>query len=155
MLTRRAALLSAAAAALLAATSGLAAAQSSVTLYGRVGGGILFGCRHRPDRDVVPAVAGTMGVELRRCNADFLVDRVARGLGLGENDYRWLEPAELAEQLRVTNPYGALYSPHCATIQPARLVRGLARWRRRSQAETSPPAPITSTPDAVLLMGMW
>lgn len=50
-----------------------------------------------------------------------------RGLGLGENDYRWLEPAELAEQLRVANPYGALFSPHCATIQPARLVRGLAR----------------------------
>jgi glycine/D-amino acid oxidase-like deaminating enzyme len=50
-----------------------------------------------------------------------------RSLGLGEDDYRWLEPAELAEQLRVANPYGALYSPHCATIQPARLVRGLAR----------------------------
>ena len=50
----------------------------------RVGGGILFGCRHRPDRDVIPAVAGTMGVELRRCNADFLVDRVARGLPLQE-----------------------------------------------------------------------
>jgi len=50
-----------------------------------------------------------------------------RGLGLGEDDYRWLEPTELAEQLRVANPYGALYSPHCATIQPAKLVRGLAR----------------------------
>src|SRR5690606_487310 len=53
--------------------------------------------------------------------------RHLRGLGLGEDDYRWLEPAELAEQLRVANPYGALYSPHCATLQPARLVRGLAR----------------------------
>ncbi|WP_313116247.1 NAD(P)/FAD-dependent oxidoreductase [Ectopseudomonas guguanensis] len=50
-----------------------------------------------------------------------------RELGLGEDDYRWLSPSELAAQLRVTNAYGALYSPHCATIQPARLVRGLAR----------------------------
>ncbi|HSX69842.1 MAG TPA: FAD-dependent oxidoreductase, partial [Pseudomonas sp.] len=50
-----------------------------------------------------------------------------RALGLGEDDYRWLPPAELAEQLRVANPYGALYSPHCATIQPAKLARGLAR----------------------------
>ena len=53
--------------------------------------------------------------------------RHLRGLGLGEDDYRWLEPTELAEQLRVAKPYGALYSPHCATLQPARLVRGLAR----------------------------
>lgn len=50
-----------------------------------------------------------------------------RELGLGEDDYRWLSPSELAAQLRVTNAYGALYSPHCATIQPAKLVRGLAR----------------------------
>lgn len=48
-------------------------------------------------------------------------------LGLGEADYRWLEPAELAGQVRMANAYGALYSPHCATIHPARLVRGLAR----------------------------
>ncbi len=50
-----------------------------------------------------------------------------RELGLGEDDYRWLAPSELAEQLRLANAYGALYSPHCATIDPAKLVRGLAR----------------------------
>lgn len=50
-----------------------------------------------------------------------------RELGLGEDDYRWLSPSELTAQLRVANAYGALYSPHCATIQPAKLVRGLAR----------------------------
>ncbi|MEX6502259.1 NAD(P)/FAD-dependent oxidoreductase [Pseudomonas zhanjiangensis] len=50
-----------------------------------------------------------------------------RQAGLGEDDYRWLEPAQLAEQLRIAGGLGALYSPHCATIQPARLARGLAR----------------------------
>lgn len=50
-----------------------------------------------------------------------------RALGLSEDDYRWLAPSELASQLRMANAYGALYSPHCATIQPAKLVRGLAR----------------------------
>lgn len=50
-----------------------------------------------------------------------------RALGLSEDDYRWLPPSELATQLRLANAYGALYSPHCATIQPAKLVRGLAR----------------------------
>ena len=54
-----------------------------------------------------------------------------RSAGLGEEDYRWLEPDELARQLRVNTPYGALYTPHCATIQPARLVRGLARCVER------------------------
>ncbi|MBB2497223.1 NAD(P)/FAD-dependent oxidoreductase [Aquipseudomonas ullengensis] len=47
--------------------------------------------------------------------------------GLSEQDYRWLSPSELAQQLRVANAYGAIYTPHCATIQPAKLVRGLAR----------------------------
>jgi len=47
--------------------------------------------------------------------------------GLNEADYRWLSPAELATQLRIAKPYGAIYTPHVATIHPARLVRGLAR----------------------------
>lgn len=50
-----------------------------------------------------------------------------RGLGLSEEDYRWLEPSQLEQHVRLNNAYGAVYSPHCATIHPARLVRGLAR----------------------------
>lgn len=50
-----------------------------------------------------------------------------RKQGLGEADYTWLSPQALREQLNVANAYGGLYSPHCATIQPAKLVRGLAR----------------------------
>lgn len=50
----------------------------------------------------------------------------ARAQGLGEDDYRWLDAQALREQLNVAGAYGALYSPHCATVQPARLVRGLA-----------------------------
>lgn len=49
-----------------------------------------------------------------------------RAHGHGEEDYRWLDVAELNQQLRLATPYGAVYSPHVATIQPARLVRGLA-----------------------------
>lgn len=47
--------------------------------------------------------------------------------GMTEDDYRWLGPEQLDGQLRVSNAYGAIYSPHTATIQPAKLVRGLAR----------------------------
>lgn len=47
--------------------------------------------------------------------------------GLGDADYHWLSPEQLGQQVRIANAYGAIYSPHCATIHPAKLVRGLAR----------------------------
>jgi glycine/D-amino acid oxidase-like deaminating enzyme len=50
-----------------------------------------------------------------------------RALGLDETDYRWLTPFDLGKQLQLSNAFGAIYTPHCATIQPAKLVRGLAR----------------------------
>ncbi len=51
--------------------------------------------------------------------------------GLSEADYRWLAPKELNQQLRIKGPLGAIHSPHCATIQPAKLVRGLAQAVQR------------------------
>lgn len=47
--------------------------------------------------------------------------------GLNEADYRWLSPEQLAGQIRIANPYGGIQATHCATIHPAKLVRGLAR----------------------------
>lgn len=47
--------------------------------------------------------------------------------GHDESDYVWLDRHALDAQLRIADAYGAIYSPHCATIQPARLVRGLAQ----------------------------
>ena len=47
--------------------------------------------------------------------------------GLNENDYRWLNPQQMAQQIRLAKPYGAIYAPHVATLHPAKLVRGLAR----------------------------
>ncbi|VVP97704.1 NAD(P)/FAD-dependent oxidoreductase [Pseudomonas fluorescens] len=51
--------------------------------------------------------------------------------GLTENDYRWLNPEQLAQQIRIAKPYGGIYAPHVATIHPAKLVRGLARTVER------------------------
>lgn len=47
--------------------------------------------------------------------------------GHGDADFRWLDVPALQQQLRLAGAYGAVYSPHVATIQPARLVRELAR----------------------------
>lgn len=49
------------------------------------------------------------------------------GQGLTDDDYRWLNPKQLAEQVRIAKPYGGIFASHVATIHPAKLVRGLAR----------------------------
>lgn len=49
-----------------------------------------------------------------------------RAWGLGEDHRRWMEPDELASRVRVAGALGAAFSPHCARVQPAALVRGLA-----------------------------
>lgn len=45
--------------------------------------------------------------------------------GHTEEDYRWLDAGELTQQVRMHKPYGAIFSPHCAVINPAQMVRGL------------------------------
>lgn len=50
----------------------------------------------------------------------------SRDYGIGEEDLAWIDGTELDAHGRVANAVGALYSPHCARIDPARLVRGLS-----------------------------
>jgi glycine/D-amino acid oxidase-like deaminating enzyme len=49
-----------------------------------------------------------------------------RRFGWGFDDLVLLEPQELAQRVNIANAVGAVWSPHGARIQPARLVRGLA-----------------------------
>jgi len=51
----------------------------------------------------------------------------ARENGVTEEDLRWIDADELDDLARVQGARGAAFSPHCARIHPARLVRGLAR----------------------------
>jgi len=46
--------------------------------------------------------------------------------GYSEADFKWIAQDQLKKSIAVNNAYGAIYSPHCATIQPAKLARGLA-----------------------------
>lgn len=52
--------------------------------------------------------------------------REEREWGAGP-DVRWLAADEVAERVAVADATGAVFTPHCAAIHPARLVRGLAR----------------------------
>jgi glycine/D-amino acid oxidase-like deaminating enzyme len=51
----------------------------------------------------------------------------ARAWGQTEEDYRLLSADEAGSIARASRVLGATYTPHCARIQPGRLVRGLAR----------------------------
>ena len=47
--------------------------------------------------------------------------------GLGD-DYTWLEPDAVTERLRISRCHGAVFTPHCAALHPARLARGSRTW---------------------------
>jgi glycine/D-amino acid oxidase-like deaminating enzyme len=55
----------------------------------------------------------------------------ARSFGFGADDLALLGAAEASARCGATNVLGATYTPHCAAIHPARLVRGLARAAER------------------------
>lgn len=46
--------------------------------------------------------------------------------GHTEDDFRWLEPDEADRVARSPRSLGAVFTPHCAAVHPAKLVRGLA-----------------------------
>lgn len=51
----------------------------------------------------------------------------ARAFGFGPADLRLLDRAEATQRLHASGVLGASYTEHCAAIQPAKLVRSLAR----------------------------
>ncbi|HEX7717573.1 MAG TPA: FAD-dependent oxidoreductase, partial [Marmoricola sp.] len=53
--------------------------------------------------------------------------RTARERGFGEDDLRLLDAGEARALLAASGVTGGLFTPHCAAVHPARLVRSLAR----------------------------
>jgi glycine/D-amino acid oxidase-like deaminating enzyme len=64
------------------------------------------------------------GAQLTRLREEV---RVARSRGLGDGDLRMLDAAEASAHLDASGVVGGTFTPHCAAVHPARLVRGLAR----------------------------
>lgn len=48
--------------------------------------------------------------------------------GLTEDDYRWLSPQQLAEQVRIAKPYGGIYAP---TSRRSTRQSWCVAWRGR------------------------
>ncbi len=68
-------------------------------------------------------VAARTAAQVQRAHAELTE---SRALGIGEEDLRWLIQGEAEKVVGVSGLLGATYTPHCAALDPARLVRGLA-----------------------------
>jgi glycine/D-amino acid oxidase-like deaminating enzyme len=62
--------------------------------------------------------------QLTRARAE--VRDATGGRRIGDDDLRWLDPQQLTEIAGVPGALGASFTPHCAALDPAKLVRGLA-----------------------------
>ncbi|MGH9020849.1 MAG: NAD(P)/FAD-dependent oxidoreductase, partial [Acidimicrobiales bacterium] len=67
----------------------------------------------------------------------------SRRLGVAPDDLAWLDPDAARERGRPDGVLGAAYTPHCARVHPARLVRGLADAVERAGARVFEATPVT------------
>ena len=74
----------------------------------------------------------------------------AREWGFGPEDLRLLDAQEASERLAATSVLGGTYTPHCAVIHPARLVRGLARAVEASGVPIYEQTPVTDIAPGVV-----
>jgi len=82
------------------------------------------------------AKGGTLSVATLPAHVERLRAELAyhESYGFDEDDYRWLAPDDARSMIGMTPCLGALFTPHCAAIHPARLARGLARAVERHGA---------------------
>jgi glycine/D-amino acid oxidase-like deaminating enzyme len=97
------------------------AMHSTVDEIGRVAAAEGIDCDWHKGGTVVVARSGA---QLHRARA--AVDE-AREFGFGAEDLALLGADEAARHCAADGVLGATFTPHCAAIHPARLVRGLAR----------------------------
>jgi glycine/D-amino acid oxidase-like deaminating enzyme len=88
--------------------------------------------RERIDADMVRGGCLTLAMtalQASELHAQALASQARDGDGLSG---RWLDPEEVSRRIRVPGCMGAQYTPHCARLHPAKLVRGLARAVERA-----------------------
>jgi glycine/D-amino acid oxidase-like deaminating enzyme len=117
------------------------AMQATVDEVGRVAADEGIDAHFRKGGTVV---AARTRAQLARAEAEV---ENARAWGIGAEDLELLPADDARSRLGVTSVLGATYTPHCARIHPARLVRGLARaveasggliWERTRALDLAP-----------------
>ena len=86
-------------------------------------------------------------IQLERAKAS--VDE-ERAYGFGEEDLRLLTAAEASAMVNATDVLGGTFTPHCAVIQPAMLVRGLAEAVERRGVTVYEGTAVTAIRDGVV-----
>ncbi|MFZ1063191.1 MAG: FAD-dependent oxidoreductase [Acidimicrobiales bacterium] len=88
---------------------------------------------------------GTLTFARNAAHVTRLQDEVtrARDRGSSEHDLRWLDEHELYDYGYVAGALGATFTPHCARLHPARLVRGLAEATQRLGVSIYEDTPVT------------
>ncbi|WP_212755288.1 NAD(P)/FAD-dependent oxidoreductase [Flexivirga aerilata] len=98
-------------------------------------------CRaHGVDADIVKGGelrVATGPAQLQRLRSDW------SGRAPDDAD-QWLDADELAARVRIAGGSGAIWSPHCARLHPAKLVRGLAALVQRQGVSVFETTPATS-----------
>lgn len=95
--------------------------QATVDEVGRASAALGIDCHYAKGGYVHLATAP---VHLPRLQAELAE---VKAFGFGEEDLRWLDRRGARAMVGADGVLGALFTPHCAAIQPARLARGLAR----------------------------
>jgi glycine/D-amino acid oxidase-like deaminating enzyme len=72
------------------------------------------------------AKGGTLTLATSRAHVARVREHVRHDQAWGLPDTRWLDAADVGERVAASGVLGAAYTPHCARLHPARLVRGLA-----------------------------
>ena len=70
-----------------------------------------------------------------------------RAYGFGEADWRWLDADETRSVINCTQNLGALFTPHCAAIHPAKLAHELARVVEQLGVKIYEHTPVTELGD--------
>src|SRR5260370_2410031 len=91
------------------------------------------------------AKGGTVQLARSAAQLDRARDEIsqAREFGFGEDDVRLLSADEARGFAAATAVLGGTYTPHCAAIHPARLVRGLAQVVRDRGGQVFERTPLT------------
>ncbi len=89
---------------------------------------------------------GTLGLARSKAQLERARDEVAtaRKWGESEADLRLLDAAETAEMISAADVLGATFTPHCAVLDPGRLVRALASQVEAAGATIFEDTPVTA-----------
>jgi glycine/D-amino acid oxidase-like deaminating enzyme len=80
------------------------------------------------DWDIHYAHGGTLRIARNKVQVQRMQDEVAyyHDWGFTDEDHRYLDPQDATHMFAATDNLGGAFTPHCAAIHPARLVRSLA-----------------------------